>query len=112
MGASLQMPIWKVQDLKSCLNQWRSEQSIKVFATVADRGALSLNACSTENRAALVFGNEGFGLDPETLSACDQALTIPIHEKSDSLNVATAAGIFLFKFSGCSQASTSIARQH
>ncbi len=112
MGAALQLPIWKVQDLKACLRHWRIEQNIKVYATVADPDAPSIKNFVPEKRTALVFGNEGFGLEADILEACDQALTIPIHEKADSLNVATAAGIFLFSFSACGQAATSRGQPH
>ena len=48
-------------------------------------------------RLALLFGNEANGLDPEWLELCDRRLTIPMHA-ADSLNVAVAAGIFLYHF--------------
>ncbi len=49
------------------------------------------------DRIALLFGNEAFGLGPEWLGLCDRCLTIPM-SSADSLNVAVAAGIFLYHF--------------
>ena len=48
-------------------------------------------------RLALLFGNEANGLGSEWLDLCDRRLTIPMRE-ADSLNVAIAAGIFLYHF--------------
>lgn len=44
---------------------------------------------------ALLFGNEAHGLSDDWLDLCDQRATIPMHG-ADSLNVAVAAGIFLY----------------
>ena len=46
-------------------------------------------------RLALVFGNEFSGLSPEQEASCHRRVTIPMHQGTDSLNVAVAAGIFM-----------------
>jgi TrmH family RNA methyltransferase len=45
---------------------------------------------------ALVVGNEGAGLSP-ALSQAGQPVSIPIHQGTESLNVAVAAGILLYE---------------
>ena len=45
-----------------------------------------------------LFGSEGHGLDPAIITLCNRRLTIPMHAEADSLNVAVAAGIFLYRF--------------
>lgn len=47
----------------------------------------------------LIFGNEAHGIPAEVLEICDDQLEIPISAKVDSLNVSTAAGIFLYEWS-------------
>ena len=42
---------------------------------------------------ALVLGNERFGLDPETLAACDGVVRIPVFGRKNSLNVVTAFAV-------------------
>jgi TrmH family RNA methyltransferase len=45
---------------------------------------------------ALVLGNEGQGLDSQTLNAVDGTINIPMNPASESLNVSVCAGIVLF----------------
>jgi 23S rRNA (guanosine2251-2'-O)-methyltransferase len=45
----------------------------------------------------LVFGAEGRGIRPGVRRACDDAFTIPLAGKVESLNVSVAAGIALFE---------------
>jgi tRNA G18 (ribose-2'-O)-methylase SpoU len=45
----------------------------------------------------VVFGSEGSGLAPEILTACDEAVTIPMAPGVDSLNVAAAAAVFFYE---------------
>jgi TrmH family RNA methyltransferase len=47
---------------------------------------------------ALLLGGEAQGLSPEIVRACDRRVTIPMKLGTDSLNVAVAAGIFLYHF--------------
>lgn len=45
----------------------------------------------------LVFGNEGHGVSPAVLEACDEAVLIPMANGVDSLNVGSAAAVFLYE---------------
>ncbi|MGA2244375.1 MAG: RNA methyltransferase [Verrucomicrobiota bacterium] len=45
----------------------------------------------------LVFGSEGNGLSPAVLSACDEAVAVPMANGVDSLNVGAAAAVFLYE---------------
>jgi 23S rRNA (guanosine2251-2'-O)-methyltransferase len=50
--------------------------------------------------AVFVLGNEGAGIREKTLEACDIALSIPMHPRCESLNVAVSAGIVFQAWSG------------
>ncbi len=45
----------------------------------------------------LVFGSEGYGLTASVLHACSAAAAVPMRPDVDSLNVASAAAVFLYE---------------
>jgi 23S rRNA (guanosine2251-2'-O)-methyltransferase len=59
----------------------------------------TLNQAHLGGDCCLVFGSEGYGLAPPTLAACDEAAAIPMTPAVDSLNVASAAAVFLYEAS-------------
>ncbi len=67
----------------------------KVYETIRE-AAPRLVALSQENRLALLFGNEKWGLTNEDLYHCHTVVTIPTTEKA-SLNVSQAVVIILYE---------------
>ncbi|HEX4698252.1 MAG TPA: RNA methyltransferase [Actinomycetes bacterium] len=45
---------------------------------------------------AWVFGNEAWGLPPDTRALADRVVRVPIHGRAESLNLATAAAVCLY----------------
>jgi RNA methyltransferase, TrmH family len=68
----------------------------RILAT-APHGGRSAHTRRGDRPAALILGNEESGLDPATLAACDDIVTIPGSSKVQSLNVATVAAILLYE---------------
>ncbi|MCA1056391.1 RNA methyltransferase [Rossellomorea aquimaris] len=73
------------------------EKGIPVYGTALEGGE-EYTSIKPRDSYALIVGNEGNGMSPDTLSQTDQNLYIPIYGKSESLNVAIAAGILLYYF--------------
>ncbi|MFY1676155.1 MULTISPECIES: TrmH family RNA methyltransferase [unclassified Streptomyces] len=65
-----------------------------------------LDAGSMGGPTAWVFGNEAWGLPPETLSLADAAVRVPIHGRAESLNLATAAAVCLYASARAQRAAT------
>ncbi len=111
MGNALTLPIVCSRDLWADLRRLKSDWQVQLAATVVENSdptdgddvvratntAEPLGLAGRPARLALLFGNEANGLGPEWLDLCDRRLTIPMRE-ADSLNVAIAAGIFLYHF--------------
>ncbi len=95
MGTIFALPIVRSENLTTDLDQLK-ELQIHRFATVLDKDAEPLEAVIPPPRLAIVFGSEAQGLDAETIAHCERRITIPMQLNTDSLNVAVAAGIFLF----------------
>ncbi len=70
---------------------------VQVVATVPSGGISAGDwAGSAAGDFLLLVGNEGAGLRGEVQDAADVAVTLPIHGKAESLNVAVSAGILLY----------------
>jgi tRNA G18 (ribose-2'-O)-methylase SpoU len=98
MGAAFKIPVYEPLDLIATLNQLRADHAVEIIATDAQGVAEPLDRVAVPDRLALVLGSEAFGLEPEWLNLADRRVTIPMRPGADSLNVAVAAGIFLYHF--------------
>lgn len=98
MGAVFRLPIVRSQNLLGDLGRLRPEWGVELAAAVLDEGAEPLCRALRPERFGVLFGNEAHGLSPEHAAACDRRVTIPMKLGTDSLNVAVAAGVFLYHF--------------
>ncbi|MED1204864.1 TrmH family RNA methyltransferase [Heyndrickxia acidicola] len=81
-------------DLKEWIDRLKTAGT-PVYGTALE-GASSFKEAEPGQTFALLMGNEGNGVSKELLELTDQNLYIPIYGKSESLNVAIAAGILLY----------------
>lgn len=96
---STQGAIFHIPIIKGSLFHWfelLKKESITIYGTALDEESVTYKEVNPAKSFALVVGNEGSGVNPELLKETTQNLYIPIHGKSESLNVAVAAGILLY----------------
>ena len=96
VGAALKIPFARegsIDDLVSTLQQAKFD----IYA-LSPSGMESLYTAQLGSRTALLLGTEGEGL-PKALMQTLKTVRIPMSEAFDSLNVATASGIALSRFS-------------
>ncbi|MDO5677934.1 MAG: RNA methyltransferase [Propionibacteriaceae bacterium] len=91
MGASLEFP-WRRMASDADLERL-SAAGFTVVASTISPGAVTLDGYEAPERVALLLGTEGDGLSSGWLEAADVHVTIPMTNRVDSLNVATAAAI-------------------
>ncbi|PYR21052.1 MAG: rRNA methyltransferase [Acidobacteria bacterium] len=101
MGASLSVPFARAGDgdWPGVLTRVRAAGFTIVALTLGDP-AETLDAFAAGPRAsrvALMVGTEGAGLTPAVEAEADSRVRIPINEDVDSLNVAVAVGIALYR---------------
>ncbi|MCC9608750.1 RNA methyltransferase [Blastopirellula sp. JC732] len=97
-GHAFKIPIVETPHL---LEQLQTAKSLgfELIATVLDESATHLKKEAVRcSRTALLFGNEGFGLEADVIALADRRVTIPMERGSDSLNVSMAAGVFLYHY--------------
>jgi tRNA G18 (ribose-2'-O)-methylase SpoU len=101
MGTVFSLSIVRAAAWPDELRALRDHHGLALVAAVLDDDAVPLSTFTWPERVALVLGAEGPGLAEATKRLCDHRVTIPMaRERADSLNVATAAALFLFHRSG------------
>lgn len=68
-----------------------------VIATYLDKTAVPYNKIKLKEKNAIIFGNEGNGVSDDFINITDYKTIIPILSNTESLNVAVATGIILYK---------------
>ncbi len=63
----------------------------------ADAGGTPIEGLDAPARLALLVGNEGAGLSDDGRARCDRIVSLPIAPTVESLNVAVATGILLYR---------------
>ncbi len=96
MGAIFQLPVVECASLTEALRDLRA-RGIRCLAAHPHADGRTLSQADLAGDCCLVFGSEGYGLSPAVLAACDQAAAIPMPPTVDSLNVGSAAAVFLYE---------------
>lgn len=94
-GALFHVPVMKVGRPEEVL-EVLAEQGWRRVGTEATRGR-SYDEFDWSPPAALVLGNEAWGVPSEITSSIDEWVRIPMRGRSESLNVAMAASILVFE---------------
>ncbi|MBE6662725.1 MAG: RNA methyltransferase [Ruminococcaceae bacterium] len=68
-----------------------------VYATALHREARVIGEWKLLAGDCFVIGNEGHGLSPDVIGACDACAVIPMREGAESLNAAAAAAICIWE---------------
>ncbi len=98
MGAVWRIPVWRTQDPWGLLGDWKlAAPGSEVIAAALTKGAEDARDWRPSPRCALVMGPEDIGLEGAQLTQCDRAVAIPMASGMDSLNVAAAGAILMFR---------------
>jgi tRNA G18 (ribose-2'-O)-methylase SpoU len=96
MGAVFQLPIIEARNLVLSLRHLRAH-GFRCIAAHPHADGRTLCQAQFAKDCCIVFGSEGYGISPEALAACDEAAAIPMPPTVDSLNVGSAAAVFLYE---------------
>lgn len=99
MGTSLRMPVLVSDDLETEIERLSRQWGYELLAMVVDPLAEPFDLAPRPKRLALFMGSESEGLDPHWVRLCHRRVTIPMRPDAESLNVAVAAGVFLYHYS-------------
>lgn len=90
-GSTFRVPVVEGGDVGEILDAL-AEREIAVLAT-SSHGGVDFATFAWPSATALLFGNEGAGLEQSVIDRCSETLQIPLSGALESLNVAVAAGI-------------------
>ena len=96
MGSLFRTKITEVRELGDFIKAAR-ENGRRVFAAELSADARSLSELDTKATDIFVIGNEGHGIPKEISEICDGSVYIPISKKTESLNAAVAAAVFMWE---------------
>jgi tRNA G18 (ribose-2'-O)-methylase SpoU len=96
MGAIFHLPIVECTGLAQTLRQLGT-LGVRTFAAHPHTNQRVLPQADLARDCCVVFGSEGHGLSADVLTACDDAVVIPMPPTVDSLNVSVAAAVFLYE---------------
>jgi tRNA G18 (ribose-2'-O)-methylase SpoU len=98
MGTIFELPVIESAKLSATLAQLK-DYGIKCIAAHPHTEKRFLPEADLKPDCCIVLGSEGYGISAEVLRQCDESVAIEISATVDSLNVASAGGIFLYEAS-------------
>lgn len=96
MGAIFKLPVVELAILAEALRALRAA-GVRSIAAHPHTGEKTLHQTDLTTDCCIVFGSEGYGISPDVLEACDDVVAIPMASEIDSLNVGSAAAVFLWE---------------
>ncbi len=84
------------QNREACFKHVR-QQYQRIFSTHLAKGTRSLYELDLTRPTALLFGNEQYGITPETLAFSDGNFTVPQVGMAKSLNISVACAVSLYE---------------
>lgn len=94
MGAVFRLAILTVDSLADF---FQANPQLNTYAAVVDNSAEKVTHTQFVPPCAVVIGNEGNGIRPQTVAACRHNITIPMDGKAESLNASVAAAILIWE---------------
>lgn len=96
-GMAFRIPLVTIESVPQTIRELK-QRGFKVYG-LAGESAVAIGNEPFAEPAVFVLGNEGQGISGEVRNLCDKMLSIPMHPKCESLNVAAAGAVALHSWS-------------
>jgi tRNA G18 (ribose-2'-O)-methylase SpoU len=96
MGTIFQLPVVEPPLLTHALKDLR-RRGFRCLAAHPHAAGKTLAQADFTGDCCIVFGSEGHGITASVLEVCDEAVAVPMPPAVDSLNVGSAAAVFLYE---------------
>lgn len=99
MGTVFDLQIVHTKNLRETLVLLEEKFNTHCLAADAHANDISIQDADLKRNICIVLGAEGSGIRKPVLEVCSEKITIPISDRIDSLNVASASAVFLWEVS-------------
>ena len=96
MGTIFKLPIVESEKLTANLDALK-RRNVRIIAAHLDAKARAIHEANFAQDCCIIFGSEGQGISTPVLALCDECVAIPMSNEVDSLNVGSAASVFLYE---------------
>lgn len=97
VGMVFRIPIVRVGNVNQTIRELK-DAGFWIYGL--DMEGEKLTETTFDRPSAFVVGNEGSGIREKSLELCDIKLSIPMHERAESLNAAVSGAIVFYEWSG------------
>lgn len=97
MGALFRCPVMITKDLAET-TAFLQKAGHRVLAAALAEDSLCAGKADLQPNDCVIIGNEGHGVAPEIIDACDGVIKIPMQAVTESLNASVAASILLWEY--------------
>lgn len=95
-GTAGRIPIVRVGNLNQCIMELKEHRFW--IAGLSAEGSTPLWDLEVDRPLAFVIGNEGSGIRKKTMEHCDYHISIPMHNKVESLNASVSAALIAYEW--------------
>ncbi|HPN84679.1 MAG TPA: TrmH family RNA methyltransferase [Victivallales bacterium] len=96
MGAERHVSFRKFNSSIEAVDSLRNEGVERILAVETSADGLCPWNVQFGESVAVVFGNEAFGVSPDTVRACDGIVSLPLFGMKSSINVGNCAAVVLY----------------
>jgi tRNA G18 (ribose-2'-O)-methylase SpoU len=98
MGTVFSLKVTHTSSLTETLNQLKHDRGYKLISAEITSNSTDITKVELNEKFALIFGSEGYGVFREVLEISDDIVKIPIAPEVSSLNVASSSAVIMFYF--------------
>ena len=96
MSGIFSIPVVQNEDSRAVIEYFRKNGYSIVAGALTDK-CVNLYEADLEGKTLIIIGNEGNGVEKETLELCDKVVKIPMDTAAESLNAAVAGAVMMYE---------------
>lgn len=96
MSGIFSIPVLQNVESKQTIEYFR-KNGYRIVAGALIENCVDLYSADLGGKTLVIIGNEGNGVESDTLALCDTVIKIPMHADAESLNAAVAGAVMMYE---------------